>query len=149
MYIGKSSPCYIVKKSYECISCAPVSSVAQKSLSWQHATFMMTHQMETFSALLAICAGNSPVPVNSTHKGQWRGALVFSWICTRIDGWVNNGEAGDLRRHRAHYDVNILTCSDKGLGPNGRQAITWRNDDPVHWRIYASLGIIVLKLWWK
>ena len=42
MYIGKSSPCYIVKKSYECISCAPVSSVAQKSLSWQHATFMMT-----------------------------------------------------------------------------------------------------------
>ena len=27
------------------------------------------HQMEPFSALLALCAGNSPVPVNSPHKG--------------------------------------------------------------------------------
>ena len=44
-------------------------------------------------------------PVNSPHKGQWRGALMFSLICTRINGWVNNGEAGDLRRHRDHYDV--------------------------------------------
>ena len=35
------------------------------------------HQMETFSASLALCAGNSPVPVNSPHKGQWRGALIF------------------------------------------------------------------------
>ena len=44
-------------------------------------------------------------PVNSPHKGQWRGALMFSLICTRINGWVNNHEAGDLRRHRVHYDV--------------------------------------------
>ena len=47
-------------------------------------------------------------PVNSPHKGQWRGALMFSLICTRINGWVNNGEAGDLRRHRAHYDVTVM-----------------------------------------
>ena len=63
------------------------------------------HQMETFSALLALCAGNSPVPVNSPHKGQWRGALTFSLICVWINGWVNNRGAGDLRRHRGHYDV--------------------------------------------
>ena len=44
-------------------------------------------------------------PVNSPHKDQWRGALMFSLICARISGWVNNREAGDLRRHRAHYDV--------------------------------------------
>ena len=44
-------------------------------------------------------------PVNSPHKGQWRGALVFPLICARINGWVNNGDAGDLRHHRAHYDV--------------------------------------------
>ena len=37
------------------------------------------HQMETFSALLARCEGNSPV--NSPHKGQWRGDLMFSLIC--------------------------------------------------------------------
>ena len=64
------------------------------------------HQMETVSALLALCAGNSPVPVNSPHKGQWRRALIFSLICVWINGWVNNREAGDLRRHRGHYDVN-------------------------------------------
>ena len=66
------------------------------------------HQMETFSALLALCAGNSPVPVNSPHKGQWRGALMFSLICTWINAWVNNREAGDLRGHRAHYDVIVM-----------------------------------------
>ena len=66
------------------------------------------HQMETFSALLALCAGKSPVPVNSPHKGQWRGALMFSLICVWINGWVNNREAGDLRRYRGHYDVNVM-----------------------------------------
>ena len=65
------------------------------------------HQMETFSVLLAICAGNSPVPVNSPHKGQWRRALVFSLICAWINGWIHNCEASDLRRHRAHYDVIV------------------------------------------
>ena len=64
--------------------------------------------METFSALLAICSGNSPVPVNSPHKGQWRGALMFSLICVWINGWINNREAGDLRRYRAHYDVIVM-----------------------------------------
>ena len=47
-------------------------------------------------------------PVNSLHKGQWRGALMFSLICARISDWVNNGEAGDLRRNHAHYDVIVM-----------------------------------------
>ena len=47
-------------------------------------------------------------PVNSPHKGQWRGALMFSLICAWINRWVNNREAGDLRRHRAHYDVIVM-----------------------------------------
>ena len=34
-------------------------------------------------------------PVNSLHKGRWRGALMFSLICAWINGWVNNCEAGD------------------------------------------------------
>ena len=40
--------------------------------------------------------------VNSPHKGQWHGAFMFSLICVWINGWVNNREAGDLRRFRAH-----------------------------------------------
>ena len=51
------------------------------------------HQMETFSELLAICAGKK---------------LMFSLICAWINGWVNNREAGDLRRHRGHYDVTVM-----------------------------------------
>ena len=47
-------------------------------------------------------------PLNSHHKGQWRGSLVFSWICTLAYGWINNRDAGDLRRHRAHYDVTVM-----------------------------------------
>ena len=49
-------------------------------------------------------------PVTSPHKGQWRGALMFSLICVWINGWVNNGEAGDLRCHHAHYDVIVMWC---------------------------------------
>ena len=49
-------------------------------------------------------------PVNSPHKGQRRGALMFSLICVWINGWVNNREAGDLRRYRAHYDVIVMIC---------------------------------------
>ena len=47
-------------------------------------------------------------PVNSPHKSQWHGALVFSLICACINGWVNNRKAGDLRCHRAHYDVTVM-----------------------------------------
>ena len=47
-------------------------------------------------------------PVNFPHKGQWRGALMFSLICAWMNGWVNNREAGDSRRHRAHYDVTAM-----------------------------------------
>ena len=49
--------------------------------------------------------------VNSPHKGQWRGALMFTLICDRINGWVNNCEAGDLRRNRAHYDVIVMRAN--------------------------------------
>ena len=70
------------------------------------------HEMEKFSALLAICAGIHRSPVNSPHKGQWRRALMFSLICVWINGWVNNREAGDLRRYRAHYDVIVMNNDD-------------------------------------
>ena len=56
-------------------------------------------------------------PVNSPHKGQWRGALMFSLIRVRINGcflWstpeVNNREAGDVRRQHGHYDVIVMVC---------------------------------------
>ena len=49
-------------------------------------------------------------PVNSPHKGQWRGALMFSLICAWISGWINNNKTGDLRHHGAYYDATVMFC---------------------------------------
>ena len=49
--------------------------------------------------------------VNSPHKGQWRGALMFSLNCAWINVWVNNREAGDLRHHRTYYDVTVMNTN--------------------------------------
>ena len=64
--------------------------------------------METFSALLPFVREIHRSPLNSPHKGQWRGALMFSLICIWINGWVNNREAGDLRSNRAHYNIIVM-----------------------------------------
>ena len=60
-------------------------------------------------------------PVNSPHKGQWRGALTFSLICVWINGWVNNCEADDLRYNRAHYDVIVMHRQKMGFGSRQSQ----------------------------
>ena len=63
------------------------------------------HQMEHFPRYWPFVRGIHRFPMNSQHKGQWPGAFVFSLIGAWINRWVNNREAGDLRRYRAHYDV--------------------------------------------
>ena len=47
-------------------------------------------------------------PVNSLHKGQWRGALVYSLICTWINGWVNNHEALKSQCHKNSGDCDLI-----------------------------------------
>ena len=47
--------------------------------------------------------------VDCPHKGQSRGALMFSLVCARTNGWTNNRDAVDLRRHRAYYDVTVMS----------------------------------------
>ena len=49
-------------------------------------------------------------PVNFPHKGHWRGALMFSLVYAWINDWVNNREAGHLRRQHGHYDVIVMAC---------------------------------------
>ena len=66
------------------------------------------HRMETFPCYWLFVQGIHRSPVNSPHKGQWRGALCFLWSAPWISGWVNNHEAGGLRRHHAHYDVIVM-----------------------------------------
>ena len=83
------------------------------------------HQMEIFSALLTLCAGNSPV------KGNDAGLWCFLWSAPWINGWVNNREAGDLRRHRAHYDVivmmNLIAILRQG---QSKMLIIWLHRQP-------------------
>ena len=69
--------------------------------------------METFSALLAICAGNSPVPGEFLAKRPVTRSFDVFFDLRVINGWVNNGEAGDLRRYRAHYDVTVMLVLEK------------------------------------
>ena len=67
---------------------------------------MVTSSNRNISALLALCAGNSPVIGKYTTQRQvTRSFDVLFFIFAWINGWVNNREAGDLRRRHARYDV--------------------------------------------
>ena len=94
------------------------------------------------------------LPVNSPHKGQWRGALMFSLICTWTNAWVNNRDFGDLRRHLTHYGVAIMLshCKLRTHGKYGliNHKIHWRqwhnHEKAKHIKTYAH--IMGLKLHW-
>ena len=92
-----------------------IGSLLAKVMVWQRSLdnwgnfSWWRHQMETFSALLALCAGNSPVPVNSPGTKVSDAELRCFFDLRRwINDWVNNCEAGDLRRHHGHYDANVM-----------------------------------------
>ena len=79
---------------------------------YKNATNMMTSSNgNIFRVTGPLCwelLGFHRSPVNFPHKGQWRGALMFSLICAWINGLVCNLGTGDLRRHSAHYDVTVM-----------------------------------------
>ena len=64
--------------------------------------------METFTTLLALCAGNSPVTSEfpSQRPVTWNFDVFFDLRIT--NDWVNNRDAGDLRRYYAHYNVTVM-----------------------------------------
>ena len=88
-------------------------------LPWSHSSWRR-HQMETFSALLDYCVGNSPVTGEFPSQRPVTRSFDVSLICAWINGWVKIGEAGDLRRHHAHYDVTVMM---KVLSPDRCQSI--------------------------
>ena len=66
------------------------------------------HQMETFSALLAICGGNSPVTGEFPAQRPVSRSFDIFFVMRLNKRLSNNGEAGDLRRYGAHYDVAVM-----------------------------------------
>ena len=85
-----------------------------------------------FSRYWPFVRGIHRSPVNSPHKGQWRGALTFSLICVWRNGWVNNREAGDLRRYRAHYDVIVMFLIDIELLTD---TVVSHTENDIYWNI--------------
>ena len=77
--------------------CLPNSKAHDDVIKWKH-----------FPRHWPFVRGIHGSSVNTPHKDQWHGALMFSLICAWINGWANNREAGDLRRHRAHCDVTVM-----------------------------------------
>ena len=85
-----------------------VSMMSQLSLPHQFYSHDDVIKWKHFPRNWPILRGIHWSPVNSPHKGQWRGAFMFFFICFWINDWVNNPEAGDLRRSRAHYDIIVM-----------------------------------------
>ena len=94
--------------SYSAVPDLVSRTFLQTYLSWWR------HRMEAFPRYWPFLRGIHRSPVNSPHKGQLRGALMFSLIGPWINGWVSNGEADGLRRHRSHHDV-IVMCTRAGV----------------------------------
>ena len=97
------------------VNCDPFEKWAHNTLPTFHDCFILHNsdrgdviKWKHFPHYWPFVRGIHRSPVNSPHKGQWRGALMFSLICAWINGWVNYREAGDLRCHRAHYDVTVM-----------------------------------------
>ena len=61
--------------------------------------------MEAFFALLAHCVGNSPVTGEFPSQSPVTRSFD-AFFALRL----NKRDAGDLRRHRAHYDVTVMMC---------------------------------------
>ena len=57
------------------------------------------------------------INVRRNAVAQISKSLMFSLICAWTNGWVNNRDAGHLRRHRAHYDVIIMKYPIKAAVP--------------------------------
>ena len=78
----------------------------RSSLRWLHDDVI---KWKDFRRYWTFVSGIHRWSVNSLHKGRWHGALMFGLIRAWINGWVNNREAGDLRRRSAYYDVTVMS----------------------------------------
>ena len=56
---------------------------------------------------------------------------MFSLIWAGINGRVNNRQAGDLRRRRAHYDVIVMIMHNEGLLQNMQEPVIEIADEAI------------------
>ena len=69
--------------------------------------------METFFVSLALYEANPQVTLGFPSRRPVTLSLwSFSMICAWTNGWENNRDAGDLRRHHAQYDITVMNCNN-------------------------------------
>ena len=118
-----------------------------KSVSSEHSSHIIMTSLtkwKHFSRYWPFVRGIHRSPVNSPHKGQWRGALMFSLICVWINGWVNNRDAGDLRcyrplwRHRNVYDSSQCSRTWGSVWQYQLLEIEWGVNVSINWDTIGS-----------
>ena len=101
------------------------------------------HKWRHFPRYWAFVWGIHRPPVNSSHKGQCSGALMFSFICAWTNNWVNNRDAGDLRRTRFWWALFHL----QSICP---MEIHMKDMDKTnHCYIFFYVYIYTCLYWWK
>ena len=106
--------------------CNALKHNSAKLKRWQLEESWWRHQMEAFSALLAIYAGNSPVTGEFPAQRPVTQSVGVFFDLRPNKGLGNNRKAGDLRRHRAHCDVNAMWHC---LILSKRYTLHWRHND--------------------
>ena len=109
-------------------------------------TMMTSLKWKHFPCYWPFARGIHRSPVNSPHKGQWRGALIFSLICVRINGWWFGTLSRPLWRHcNALQQLQITKKWESIMSPAFRlsaHCTKWCNmqnvDPDLYWHI-ASL----------
>ena len=103
---------YVLFQLYGMIKYGIDTPTQYQNVAWDESHAVESHddviKWKHFPRYWSFVRGIHRSPANSPHKGQRRGALMFSLIFVWINGWVNNREAGDFRRYRAHYDVIVM-----------------------------------------
>ena len=95
-------------------------------------------QMETYSALLALCEGN-PLVIGgfpSQRLVTWR---FFSLICAGVNVWAN----WYLRRHYARYDVTVMNMMNSRYV---EQLLTYEFIKGYKHRIYGPIKDVCKKV---
>ena len=92
--------------------------------------------METFFALLALCAGNSPVPGEFPAQRPVTRSFDVFFDLRPNKRLINNREAGNLRRYHAHYDVIVM---DHRFGK--KENINTSNSDGRKWKHQATYRV--------
>ena len=119
------------------------------------------HQMEILSALLALCEGNPFV--TGGFPSQWASdAELWCFLWSTPEKRAHNPEAGDSRRHHAHYDVTAMNSHISAVHwdmlpyPLKTKNLYFNKHDRLYWShlcldntFNVTFYVVLLFPWWQ